>query len=87
MSAPSVEEPMRFVSVIVALMLLGVSARAMPLAPLLSVPAGDVVQVKMSNATMTCKEMMRMHHKMMGAKKTTCQEMMRMHHKMMAGNR
>jgi hypothetical protein len=36
-----------------------------PVAPLVSDDAA-VIQVKMSHPTMTCKEMMRMHRKMMG---------------------
>ena len=77
---------MRFVLSIIALIVLEMSARAMPLAPLSSVPDEiNVVEVKMIHPKMTCQDMIRMHQKMMGGKRIGCKELMRMHRKMMGG--
>jgi hypothetical protein len=71
---------------LVALLVLGATAHAVPVGPLSSVSDdATVIEVKMS-LPMTCKEMMQMHRKMMGGKRMTCKEMMRMHRKMMGGH-
>jgi hypothetical protein len=46
-----------------------------------------ILATTVMHPTMTCKEMMRMHGKMMGGggKKMSCKELMRMHKKMMGG--
>ena len=76
---------MRSAFCLAALLVLGATAHAVPVAPLVSDDAG-IIQVKISDPTMACKEMMRMHRKMMGGKRMTCKEMMRMHQKMMGGH-
>jgi hypothetical protein len=77
---------MRSALCLVALFVFAAVAHAVPAAPLPSISDDAVIQVKMSHSTMTCKEMMRMHQKMMGGKRMTCKEMMRMHQKMMGNH-
>jgi hypothetical protein len=78
---------MRSALCLVALLVLGATAHAVPVAALSRVSDdATVIQAKMSHPKMTCKEMMRMHQKMMGGKGVTCKEMMRMHQKMMGGH-
>lgn len=76
---------MRVALSIIAMTVFGVAAQATPFVPSSSIPdATKMIPIKMSN--MTCKEMMRMHQKMMAGKTMTCKEMMRMHRKMMGGS-
>ena len=61
---------MRFTLSLISLVVLGVNAHAMPAAPWPFAP--DETQVILATTvihpTTTCKEMMRMHKKMMGGK-------------------
>jgi hypothetical protein len=73
---------------LVALLVLGATAHAVPVGPMSSVSDdAAVIEVKMIHPKMTCKEMMRMHRKMMSGKRMTCKEMIGMHRKMMGGKR
>lgn len=83
---------MRTVFFVVASLVMGVAAEAMPIAPLSSAADdASVLHVQMSNQKMsgmgnkkmTCKQMMQMHRDMMGNRKMTCKQMMRMHQEMM----
>jgi len=80
---------MRLVLSIPVLIMLGIGAQAMPLAPLQSVPDSPIaVQMKMGHSKMTCKQIMRMqrmHQKLAGGRLLTCKQVMRMHRKMMGG--
>ena len=64
---------MRVVLSIIAMTVFGVAAQATPFVPSSSIPdATKMIPIKMSN--MTCKEMMRMHQKMMAGKTMTCKD-------------
>jgi hypothetical protein len=73
---------------LVSLVVLAVTAQAIPIAswPFPPDQAHVILATNVIHPTMTRKEMMRMHEKMMGSgKKMSCKELMRMHQKMMGG--